>query len=63
MSLNDCPKCYEHICICGYEYETNWKSLEQLYKLRDAVQKGIDAAVIRLSLEIRESILKSKEEK
>jgi hypothetical protein len=33
MSLISCPKCWEDICECGYEYE--YESTAYLIKMRD----------------------------
>jgi hypothetical protein len=40
MGLADCPKCWQALCECGYEYQS-W-SVEDLKKQIEMLQKVLD---------------------
>ena len=48
MSMYDCPKCWEIICICGHEYK-KWK-IEKLLILKKIIENEFEARKIKENL-------------
>lgn len=47
MSLSDCLKCWEHMCVCGYE----WRNRPRVERLK------IAAAILGIAPEVLEQLV------